>query len=321
MHGEEDGLVFEYDSLTKLAFAGTQAVEHPLGPPVVTGTTITVDIAVNQPTRITSMIMDLTLQRFIIDRVFTSAGGVTGGAVVYDVLTTNELYLSRDIRRVAPGDEFPLVTGVRRAPVVAEPEKWGGKYFMTREAIRRNDVAQFTMRTRQLGNTVVRKLNQRAIEVIEAAVTAYGQTVVGNNWNTVVTAGGSASNASAYPAYDFMNIQTLADNMELGVVIDLWIMNPAQWLRLGTIYGAYLGDLLTSMGISVFVSPRVPAGVAYALAEGQVGELRIEFPLATETQEEGAPTMRQRTWVQTSVAPVMFVNQPFSLFKVTGLAG
>jgi hypothetical protein len=298
-----------------------QAVEHPLGPPVVTGTTITVDIALNQPTRITSMIMDLTLERFIMDRIFTSAGGVTGGAVVYDVLTTNQLYLNRDIRRVAPGDEFPLVTGVRIAPSVAQPEKWGGKFFMTKEARERNDVAQFTLRTRQLGNTVVRKLNQRAVEILNAAVTAYGQTVVGNNWNTVVTAGAGASNASAYPAYDMMNVQTLADNQELGVVINLWIMNPAQWLRLGTIYGAYLQDLLTSMGISVFVSPRVAAGTAYALAEGQVGELRIEFPLATETQDEGAPLLRQRTWVQTSVSPVMFVNQPFSIFQVTGLAG
>lgn len=318
MHEE---LTFSYESKRSLSFAGTQAIEHPLGPPRVTGTEITVDIALNQATRITSMIMDLTLQRFIMDRLFTSAGGITGGAIIYDILTTNQLYLSRDIRRVAPGDEFPLVTGVRQAPSVAEPEKWGGKFFFTKEARERNDIAQFTMRTRQLGNTVVRKLNQRAIEVLEAAVTAYGQTVVGNNWNIVVTAGATASNASAYPAYDFMNIQTLADNQELGVQINLWIMNPAQWLRLGTIYGAFLGQMLASAGISVFVSPRVPAGTAYALAEGQVGELRIEFPLATETQIEGAPLLRQRTWVQTSVSPVMFVNQPFSVFKVTGLAG
>jgi hypothetical protein len=311
--------ILSYESRTKLSYA--QAVEHPLGPPRVTGSEITVDIALNQPTRVTSMISDLTLERFIIDRVFTSAGGVSGGAIVYDEVTVNELYLDRDVKRVAPGDEFPLVTGVRRAPKVAEPEKWGGKFFMTKEARQRNDVSQFTMRTRQLGNTIVRKLNQRAIMILDASITASGQTVVGNNWNAVVTAGGSASNASAYPAFDFMNIQTLADNMELGVVIDLWLLNPAQWLRLGTIYGAFLTDMLANAGISVFVSPRVPAGVAYALASGMVGELRVEFPLATETAEEGAPTLRQRTWVQTSVSPAMFVNNPFAVFKVTGLAG
>lgn len=311
--------ILSYESRSHFSFS--QAVEHPLGPPRVTGSEITVDIALNQPTRVTSMIMDLTLQRFISDRLFTSAGGVTGGAIVYDEVTTNELYLDRDVKRVAPGDEFPLVTGVRRAPKIAEPEKWGGKFFFTKEARLRNNVSQFTMRTRQLGNTIVRKINQRAIEVIEASITASGQSVVGNNWNAVVTAGAGASNASAYPARDFMNIQAMADADELGIVIDLWLLNPAQWMQLGTIYGQGLVDLLASAGISVYVSPRVPAGVAYAVAQGQVGEMRIEFPLATETAEEGAPTLRQRTWVQSSVSPAMFVNNPFAIFKVTGLAG
>jgi hypothetical protein len=314
-----EGTIASYESRSAMAFAGSQAVEYPLGPPVVSGTTVTVDIALNQPTRITSMIMDLTLQRFIIDRVFTSAGGITGGAVVYDQVAANELYLDRDVHRVAPGEEFPLVTGVRRAPAVATPEKWGGKFFMTREARKRNDVSQFTMRTRQLGNTITRKLNQRSIEILEASITASGQTVVGNNWGNVVTAGASASNSSVYPAYDFMNIQTQADNQELGVVIDLWLLNPTNWLRLGTIYGPYLTDVLTNAGITVYVSPRVPVGTAYAIASGMVGEFRVEFPLMTETADEGAPTLRQRTWVQTSVAPVMYVTNPFSVFKVTGL--
>src|SRR4051794_37650284 len=102
------------------------AVAHPLGPPVVSGNEITVDLALNQPTRITNMIMDLTLQRFIADRLFTSAGGVTGGAVVYDEVAENELYTSRDVERIEPGTEFPILTGERRVPKVAQVEKWGG---------------------------------------------------------------------------------------------------------------------------------------------------------------------------------------------------
>ena len=53
---------------------------HPLGPPTLSGNELTIDTMLNQPTRITNMIMDLSLQRFIIDRIFASAGGVTGGA-------------------------------------------------------------------------------------------------------------------------------------------------------------------------------------------------------------------------------------------------
>src|SRR5499427_4055794 len=125
--------------VTEMQYANPAA--HPLGPPTVSATTITVDIALNSPTRVTRTIMDLTLQRFFADRVFTNQGGVTGGAVIYDVALTNDIYLERDIARVAPGQEFPIVTSLRRAPQVAAVEKWGGKFFTTDEARDRNDVS------------------------------------------------------------------------------------------------------------------------------------------------------------------------------------
>src|SRR6478752_4186964 len=61
-----------------LTAAGTYPlpVSHPFGPPVVTGTSITVEAMLNQPTRITRMVMDLTRERFIADKIFTNGGGV-----------------------------------------------------------------------------------------------------------------------------------------------------------------------------------------------------------------------------------------------------
>src|SRR5262252_8861493 len=179
-------------------------VAHPLGPPTVSGTTITMDIALNTPTRITRTLMDLTLQRFFADRVFTSAGGVSGGAVVYDELLANDLYSDRDLRRVAPGDEFPLITSSRRVPKVAEVEKWGAKFYTTVEARDRNDIAVFTRNVRLMANTIVRKINQRAVEVLEAAVQASPNRVVaGVSWGSTITAGSTASNSTAWPGYDF----------------------------------------------------------------------------------------------------------------------
>src|SRR5881392_1965989 len=140
---------------------------HPLGPPTISGTTITVDTMLNQPTRITRMIMDLSLQRFIADRIFTSGGGVTGGAVIYDRVTANQLYATRDVERVAPGNEVPEITGDRLVPSVAEVEKWGGKVYITDEARQRNNSANFTNLVRQLTNTIVRKINARAIATLE----------------------------------------------------------------------------------------------------------------------------------------------------------
>jgi hypothetical protein len=60
---------------------------------------------------------------------------------------------------------------------------------------------------------------------------------------------------------------------------NLWIMNPNEMFNLEGIYGDKLGALLDSYDIDIFVTNRVAAGSAYAVAEGQVGEMRVEKPL------------------------------------------
>lgn len=292
---------------------------HPLGPPTVSGTNITVDTMLNQPTRVTRMIMDLSLQRFIADRIFASAGGVTGGAVIYDEAVANELYATRDVERVSPGSEFPEITTDRQAPKVAEVEKWGGRVYIVDEARDRNNGAMFTNKVRQLTNTIVRKINQRAIQILEASITSSGQTATGVNWQTVVTGGSSQSNATLWPARDFALAARMAEEDELGISYDLWLLNPQEYAQLVVIYGAGgLTELLSALNITIYVSNRVVAGTAYVVASQQVGEMRIEKPLGTETWREPG---RERTAVQASVRPVMYVTNPYAVLKFTGLAG
>jgi len=296
------------------------ATPHPLGPPTISGTNITVDLMLQQPTRITRMIMDLTLQRFIADRVFASAGGVQGGAVIYEEAVMNELYLARDIERVEPGMEFPIVTSERRVPKVAPVEKWGGKVWISDEARDRNMSASFTNQIRQLGNTVVRKLNQRAIEVLEASIAASGQTVAGRNWSAYAGLTPNTTAFNAGPLRDFALAQQMAEEDELGVVYTLWIINPQEYTNLVVGAGgpANFQALLSAMNISIYVSNRVTPGTAYVVAGTTTGEMRVEKPLGTVTwREEG----RERTWVQASVRPVMYVTNPYAVLKFTGLAG
>lgn len=295
------------------------SIAHPLGPPTVNNQDITVNMMLQQPTRVTRMISDLSLQRFIADRVFSNGGGVSGGAVVYDVAEENELYLARDVEQVAPGAEFPLVTSEERAPSVAQVEKWGGKVFITDEARDRNDSAKFTRQMRQLTNTIIRKINARCIEELTNAIVTYNQTVVGHDWGAVITAGTNASSASVYPAADFAFAAQAAEEDELGISYDLWLLNPQEWTQLIVLYGASgLRELLQELGISVYVSNRVPAGTAYALAAGQVGQIRIEKPLGTETWRDPD---HERTFVQSGVRPLFFVDNPYAVLRFTGLAG
>lgn len=306
-----------------MAGSDLNPVAHPLLSPTITGQDINIDLMLQQPTRITSFLADITLQRFVIDRIFTSAGGVTGGAVIYDLVTQNDLYLDRDVERVAPGAEFPIVTSQRRAPMVAEVEKWGGKYFFTDEARDRNDQTAFLNENTKLGNTIVRKLNQRGIEELERAIQANAgaSETVGNDWSAAIPPGRpDASLPADTPAADFAGVQLLADQRELGIRFNIALVNPVQLNELRLYYTAAPGSLeqmLADNGFDeIFASNRIPVGSMYAIAEGQVGQMRLEQPLATESWREQAT---QRTWVQSSVRPLMFVQNPFAVMKVTGL--
>jgi hypothetical protein len=295
-------------------------VAFPLGAPTYSGTLLTVDTALTQPTRITRRIADIALQNFIVSRIFAPGGAVSGGAVVYDQAVLNELYLDRPVERVMPGDEFPIVTSQRQAPKVAEVEKNGGKFFVTDEARDRNDSVHFSNQTTQLANTIVRKMNTRAVAEMEAAIAALGGagTFVGHSWSAFQPAGTTPTAPASTPASDLLKGQYLADVDELGVVYDLLILNPAEKLSLATGYGDRLAAMLDAAGIKeVFSSNRVAAGTGYAVARGQVGALSIEKPLGTETWRE---SKTERTWVQASVRPVMYVTNPYSIKKLTGLS-
>lgn len=308
------------DSGLPMLMAGGDSVpSHPLGPPTLSQNQITVDLMLNQPTRVTRMIMDLSLQRFITDRVFSGAGSVSGGAVIYDEATTNELYATRDVQRVEPGDEFPIIETERPVPKVATVSKWGGKVYITDEARDRNNSSLFTRKIRQLTNTIVLKNNQRAMAVLLASVAATGQTFVGRNWGTVVTGGSSQSVANLWPARDFATAAQFSEEDELGVNYNLLLLNPAQYTQLIIIYGAQgIRELLAALNLSVYVSNRVPAGKGYFVEEGAVGERRLEKPLTTESWRE---EKTQRNWIQTDVRPVEYVTNPYAILEVTGLAG
>lgn len=297
----------------------TNPVSYPLGAPAVSGSTITVETLLNEPTRITNYLSDISLRGFVSPLIFNTGGPIAGGAVIYDQLTLNELFPTRDVQTVAPGAEFPIITSDNGTPLVATPTKVGGKFFVTDEARDRNDPSTIQREGRKIANAIIRNIDAKTIATLDAAIASFGtQTVVGTNWQTVVTGGTSTSNASAWPAADFAKVQLLADTQELGVEFDLWVVNPAQLAQLRLVYGNAYADVLGSYGVQIAATNRVAAGTAYVVESGQVGDLRMEKPLSTETWREPDT---QRTWVQADCRSVAFVTNPYGVVKVTGLAG
>ncbi|ORL83907.1 major capsid protein [Prescottella equi] len=296
-------------------------VAYPLGAPTLSGNQLTVDLALKQPGRITKRIADLTLQKFIVDKIFASSGTtVASGAVIYDQVTRNELYTTRDVEERAEGAEYTIVGGERGEPKVASSEDWGGKFSITDGAIRRNDKVYFDNQVTQLANTIVRKVNARAVATLDAAITDLGGAgvVPGHDWSDVTLTGTSPTPNNARPFADFAKVQLAADVEELGVVYDLWILNPQEHHNLRIAYGPDLDAILAEAELEIFSSNRVVAGTGYAVARGQVGFLDYEQGLTTETWRE---QKTRKTWVQSSVIPIMGVTNPYSIKKLTGLAG
>ena len=296
----------------------TMPTAYPLNLPTVSGTTLTIDNLLDQPTRITRYLSDLSLRGFWAPDVFTPAGGVTGGAVLYDQLTLNDLYSTRDVQNVEPGAEFPIVTSDRQAPKLAPVEKFGGKFWVSDEARRRNDPVTLRREAQKLANVITRKINARAVAVLDATATEFSRTATGVNWSAVVTGGASQTNATGWPAADFAKFQLQADTDELGVTFNTIVLNPAQANSFRLTYGSESNAVLADWGFRLIPTNRVAAGTAYVVEAGNVGEFRLEKGLTTETWREQAT---QRTWVQADVSPIMVATNPFSILKVTGLAG
>ena len=294
--------------------------QYPLGAPTLSGNSITVDLMLKEPTRINQYISDIALKKYFADRIFRTGGGVTGGALLYSQLTANGLFATRGVQEVAPGAEFPEVTFDRPAPLVATVKKIGGKFRVTDEARDRNDLSSIETEGRKLGNTITKDLHQRALSTLEASVTAIGADVqmTGINWAAAAALTLTTMANSAQPAADFAKAQLKAEVFELGGTFDLWIVNPQEMSNFQITYGDRWRDVLTNNGIDMIASNVVTAGSAYVVEERMVGEFRTEQPLNTVTWRDEAT---ESTWTQTSIRPVFAVTNPYSILKVTGLAG
>lgn len=300
-------------------------VNYPLGGPTISGNTITVDEALNNPTRITRDIADLSTQRLgMVARVFTPSGGIEGGAILFErpnPLST-DLYADREVKEVAPGAEFPELAFSRGVPMVARPRKIGGKWWVSREARTRNDTALLTRYMRQTANTITRRIELMGMSELAAVVTAESRFRAGTSWSAY--AGQTAANrlGTSGPIADILASNLAIDLEERGNVLTGIIFHPNQAMSIRQAYpDTSLGEILGDAGISeYFVTPRQTAGVATLYAPG-TGQWRNEFPLMEETDVEGvAAGGRQRTWYQWSVSPSFFINDQFQLMELRGIA-
>lgn len=298
-------------------------VTFPLGPVTASGSQITVDVALNNPTIITREIAQLAEQRFFAARVFSDAGGIEGGSILYELppSTATDLFAERGMQEVEPGAQFPILTFLRGVPVVAKPKKLGGKFPVTKEAKKRNNVRYMSRAMVQAANTIALTLDAMAVAVLNTAISANSRTVTGQSWATAAAVTNLNASGTNQPSADLLAARQTVELELRGHTLNAALIHPNQELsllqiveRVGTTIGAYFANA----GItSWFSSPRVTAGTAILYEQGQVGGWANEFPLEEETWYE--PT-EQQDWYQWSVSPAMFVDDPYALIELTGIA-
>lgn len=297
-------------------------VSYPLGPPTVSGTQITVDIALNQPTRITRDIARLADQKFFASQVFSNAGGISGGAILYELppTTATDLFSERGFQEVAPGEEFPVLTFLRGVPTIAKPRKLGGKLFVTKEQRLRNDARLLQRAIVQAANTLALTLDSIAVAVLNAAISANSRTLAaGATWATDAAVAITSVSGTNTPVSDLLSARKSIELEQRGHNLDSILMHPAQELSLGQIafrQGTTIDALLSTAGIrNWYSSPRVTSGSPILYEQGMVGGWANEFPLGQDTWYENKT---ERNWYQWSISPAMFVDDPFALLQLTG---
>jgi hypothetical protein len=209
------------------------------------------------------------MANFFLDRVFSTGGDVQGGAVLYDQANYLDIYTDRDVERVEPGTEAPIVTGQRTAPArrarrevrrEVPDDRRGSAPERRRRAEQRH--------IRRLSNTIVRKMHQRGLAEL-AAQSRRTRTASSISWSAAMALTMTTASPSARPARTFTAAQREAENNEFGYSYDTLIVNPteAESFRVGLRHGRRGA---ADNGITTMIStPRKAAGSAYLLAAGR----------------------------------------------------
>lgn len=311
-----------------ISSTGVQSPTGPGTPIIVAPGDMSVDEFLVDPLRI-QRVIDALPQNFYITPLFFSDGGLSlSGAVVYNQLLDLDLYIDANANRqpadVAPGDEFPNVNILDRAPLVALIGKNGGYFRVTREQVqadRRDVVRQYLVR---LGNTLVQISNAKAI-----AAMLTDPTVVASC--TAPAAGQWTATGTVDP---FLDIEVAINSMDSGNDLqydsNIGIMHPdaaiplMAWGRKQQVFPRedptrnpiFNKGISGIKGINWIVSRRCPRTSVILAQQGRVGENVRKFDPFTEVVPE---PLRQATVVLSGRAERQVVTDPFAVRVITNV--
>lgn len=306
-------------------------IPSPTGPgtPIINGPgDMSVDEFLVDPLRIQRVITALP-GNFYITPLFFADGGVSlSGAVVYNQLLDLDLYIDADPNRqpgnVEPGMEFPNVSVLDRAPLVALIGKIGGYFRVTIEqqmADRRDVIRNGLFR---LGNTLVQISNAKALNAMltDPTVVANCTTPASGVWTTTGTVDPFLDIEIAENSLDNGNDLGLDSNVavihpDAKLIVNSWArkqnMAPRENSALNPIFNK---DLAGIKGLDWIVSRRCPRTKMIIASRGMVGEIvRRRDPFTNVVPEP----LREATVVMSGRSEKHIVNNPYAVRVITGI--
>lgn len=273
------------------------AQPDPFGTSIDAQGRVVVDDYVNPPSRIPSIIRDLTVanQGYWIESVFNTPGiTVEGGAILYTETFPQDHFLDpgASIAPRSPGSEAPRIGHSIRRPKIARPESWSGSIEVTDEARRWNRVIEVQDAFRKAANTFADVMQGRGEEVLGDFVTASNRFVVGgagtfSDWNAAAPVENYTSTAPR-PSAEFARVSRLFTEDKAGQSPNLLIASVGDAEQLDRIYGDRLEAVLNRYNLTLRASVRRPDGRRLYVRQGQVGTIAFDKPLGTpEYTREG----------------------------------
>lgn len=293
---------------------------YPAAAPQVKDGAITVDLMLQEPTRLTRYVADITRFKMFTDRLF-SPGEAKGGALLYDVALANTALADDHMGIIAPGASHPVIDVSDGEPKITRVVKLGGKYGITDEAKDRNDMASLQRKATRVANQMVFDLDAMGITAVKDAFTSYDSDTIkvqSEGWASINKTAKSAATAAKSIRADINKAKVEGEKSLMGYVYNLLILHSDDYLEFTNSFETneaqekYLG----SEGIEVISSPLATKGEGILAAEKQVGTIGIEKAMSTSTWYDED---KETTWAKTNARMVYAVTDPLAMIRLQNI--
>ena len=293
----------------------------PVGGASINGDTITVSYLLNNPRILEQRIAEAANIDYWADQVLPNIGGAPGGVIGYQEWRPDFNFATRKPEELGADDEVPL-TGSQVGDlkmVAAVPQGLG--YVVTDIMRDRNQVWVMNKNERAFANTLADHFNQRAVDLVNAAIAANSRYFTATDWSTIVTAGSSPTPRASWPHSTMALLAAQLVRARIPFGWDVMLAHPLDVWRLCVIYDTDdLSVVATRLGLRAIVrdtTGRVPHGQPILSTGAGAGGTAWENALRSEVVDE---RRKRRTVVQATASPAYFVDNPYGLLQLRGVA-